>query len=84
MGIVDVVLHYIIRNRERLVSKDDLIEHVWRGRIVSGSTRIAAARQAVGDDGDQQRLIRTIARKGIRFVGEARSEAGRTRAPGFS
>jgi adenylate cyclase len=67
------LLHYIIRNRDRVVSKDDLIEHVWRGRIVSDSTltsRITSARQAIGDSGDQQRLIRTIARKGIRFVGE--------------
>ena len=67
------LLQYLIRNRERVVSKDDLIEHVWHGRIVSESTltsRITAARQAIGDSGDNQRLIRTIARKGIRFVGE--------------
>jgi len=71
------ILQYLIRNRERIVSKDDLIEHVWHGRIVSESTltsRITAARQAIGDSGDQQRLIRTIARKGIRFVGEVRSD----------
>src|SRR4029079_4625464 len=71
------LLQYLIRNRERLVSKDDLIEHVWHGRIVSESTltsRITAARQAIGDSGDQQRLIRTIARKGIRFVGEVRDD----------
>src|SRR5262245_53945693 len=71
------LLQYLIRNRERVVSKDDLIEHVWHGRIVSESTltsRITAARQAIGDSGDQQRLIRTIARKGIRFVGEVRSD----------
>ena len=69
------LLQYLIRNRERVVSKDDLIAHVWNGRIVSDSTltsRITAARQAVGDSGDDQRLIRTIARKGIRFVGEVR------------
>jgi TolB-like protein/Tfp pilus assembly protein PilF len=71
------LLQYIIRNRERVVSKDDLIEHVWHGRIVSDSTltsRITAARRAVGDDGDHQRLIRTIARKGIRFVGDVRGD----------
>ena len=71
------LLQYLIRNRERVVSKDDLIEHVWHGRIVSESTltsRITAARQAIGDSGDQQRLIRTIARKGIRFVGEVRGD----------
>lgn len=70
--VLDLLL-YIIRNRERVATKDDLIEHVWHGRIVSDSTlttRITAARHAIGDSGDQQRLIRTIARKGIRFVGE--------------
>ena len=72
------LLQYLIRNRARVVSKDDLIEHVWHGRIVSESTltsRITAARQAIGDSGDQQRLIRTIARKGIRFVGELRESS---------
>ncbi len=71
------LLQYIIRNRERVVSKDDLIEHVWRGRIVSDSTitsRITSTRQAIGDSGNQQRLIRTIARKGIRFIGEVRCD----------
>lgn len=69
------LLQYLIRNRERVVSKDDLIEHVWHGRIVSESTltsRITTARHAIGDSGDHQRLIRTIPRKGIRFVGEVR------------
>jgi TolB-like protein/Tfp pilus assembly protein PilF len=67
------LLHYLIRNRERVVSKDDLIAHVWNGRVVSDSaltSRIATARQAVGDTGHDQRLIRTLARRGIRFVGE--------------
>ena len=71
------LLQYLIRNRERVVSKDDLIEHVWHGRIVSEFTltsRITAARQAIGDSGDQQSLIRTVARKGIRFVGEVRGD----------
>ena len=67
------LLHYLIRHRERVVSKDDLIADVWKGRIVSDSTltsRITSARHAIGDSGKQQRLIRTIARKGLRFVGE--------------
>jgi DNA-binding winged helix-turn-helix (wHTH) protein len=75
------LLVYLLQNRERVVSKDDLLEAVWGGRIVSESTltsRINAARRAVGDSGEQQALIRTIARKGIRFVG-AVSEAGTTR-----
>jgi pimeloyl-ACP methyl ester carboxylesterase/DNA-binding winged helix-turn-helix (wHTH) protein len=65
------LLVYLIRNRDRVVSKDDLIAEVWGGRIVSDSTltsRINAARRALGDSGEQQRVIRTIARKGVRFV----------------
>jgi adenylate cyclase len=71
------LLHYLVEHRDRVVSKDDLIAGVWRGRIVSESTltsRITAARQAVGDSGGEQRLIRTIARKGVRFVGEVRTD----------
>lgn len=67
------LLQYLIRNRNRVVSKDDLVANVWKGRIVSDSTltsRVSAARRAIGDDGDSQRLIRTVARKGLRFVGE--------------
>jgi non-specific serine/threonine protein kinase len=66
------LLTYLIENRERVVTKDDLIEAVWRGRIVSESTlisRINAARRSIGDNGKDQQLIRTIARKGIRFIG---------------
>jgi DNA-binding winged helix-turn-helix (wHTH) protein/alpha-beta hydrolase superfamily lysophospholipase len=65
------LLHCLIRNRERVVSKDELIAEVWNGRIVSESTissRIVAVRQAIGDTGNDQRLIRTITRKGFRFV----------------
>jgi pimeloyl-ACP methyl ester carboxylesterase len=68
--VFDLLL-YLVQNRDRVVSKDDLIATVWGGRIVSDSTldsRINAVRRAVGDNGEQQRLIRTIARKGIRFV----------------
>ena len=73
------LLQHLIQNRERVVSKDDLIEHVWNGRNVSDSTltsRITAARHAIGDTGDDQRLIRTISRKGIRFVGEVQENTG--------
>jgi TolB-like protein len=69
------LLVYLIEHRDRVVSKDDLIDAVWVGRIVSDSTltsRINAARKAIGDSGEKQELIRTIARKGLRFVGEAR------------
>lgn len=67
------LLIYLLQNRDRVVSKDDVIAAVWGGRIVSESTltsRINAARKAVGDSGEQQHVIRTIARKGFRFVGE--------------
>ena len=66
------LLEYLITNRGRVVSKDDILQAVWSGRIVSESaltTRINAARIAVSDDGDQQRLIRTLPRKGMRYVG---------------
>ena len=69
------LLVYLVQNRKRVVTKDDLIEAVWHGRIVTESTltsRINAARNAVGDSGSEQRLIRTVPRKGLRFVGEVR------------
>jgi len=65
------LLVYLVQNRDRVVSKDDMIAAVWGGRIVSESTltsRINAARKAVGDNGEEQRLIRTSTRKGVRFV----------------
>jgi TolB-like protein/Tfp pilus assembly protein PilF len=68
------ILEYLIRNRERVVSKDDLISAIWGGRIVSESaltTRINAARTAIGDSGEAQRLILTLPRKGFRFIGAA-------------
>jgi adenylate cyclase len=69
------LLDHLIRNRERVVSKDDLIGAVWDGRIVSDSaltTRINAARRGIGDSGAKQRLIKTLPHKGVRFVGEVR------------
>jgi len=69
------LLEFLIRQRDRVVSRDDLIAGVWDGRIVSESTlatRINAARKAIGDDGAAQRFIRTVARKGFRFVADVR------------
>jgi DNA-binding winged helix-turn-helix (wHTH) protein len=69
------LLTYLVENRERVVTKDDLIASVWGGRIVSDSTltsRVNAARKAVGDSGGDQKLIGTVARKGLRFVGDLR------------
>jgi DNA-binding winged helix-turn-helix (wHTH) protein/pimeloyl-ACP methyl ester carboxylesterase len=77
------LLEFLIRNRDRVVSRDDLLAGVWGGRIVSDSAiaaRINAARQAIGDDGREQRLIRTIARKGFRFVADVREKTERTAA----
>jgi DNA-binding winged helix-turn-helix (wHTH) protein len=62
----------MIRNRERIVSKDDLINAVWNGRVVSDSaltTRLNAVRSAIDDTGEKQRLIKTLPRKGFRFIG---------------
>jgi TolB-like protein len=76
--VFDLLL-YLIRNRERVVSRDDLLGSVWGGRIVSESalsTRINAARSVLGDNGEEQRLIKTLARRGLRFVGAVREEAG--------
>ncbi len=85
--VFDLLVH-LLANRDRVVSKDDLIASIWNGRIVSDSavtSRINAARKAVGDSGDTQRLIRTIARKGFRFVGDVCTpETSGTRvAPSF-
>jgi TolB-like protein len=69
--VFDLLLH-LVDNRSHVVTKDDLLDAVWNGRIVSESTltsHINAARKAVGDSGEEQRLVRTISRKGYRFVG---------------
>jgi TolB-like protein len=78
------LLVYLVENRDRVLTKDDLIAAIWSGRIVSESTltsRINAVRKAVGDSGDAQKLIRTIPRKGVRFVGDVRPEQGLEPAP---
>ena len=76
------LLRYLIERRERMVSKDELFSEIWSGRIVSDaalSSRIKAARHAIGDDGTAQRLIRTVHGRGFRFVGEVEGDAD---APG--
>jgi TolB-like protein/Tfp pilus assembly protein PilF len=75
--VFDLLL-YLVQNSERVVSKDELFDHVWDGRIVSESTltsRINAVRKAVNDNGRDQQLVRTVARKGFRFVGDVQTEA---------
>ncbi len=74
------LLVFLIENRDRVVSKDQIIETVWEGRIVSDATlntRINAARRAVGDNGKDQLVIHTIPRRGFRFVADL-TEAGGT------
>jgi len=69
--VFDVLMH-LITHRDRVVGKDELFETVWQGRIVSDAalnSRISAARRAIGDDGNQQTLIRTLHKRGFRFVG---------------
>ncbi|WP_439358888.1 winged helix-turn-helix domain-containing tetratricopeptide repeat protein [Bradyrhizobium sp. DASA03007] len=76
--VFDLVVH-LMENRDRVVSKDELIDKIWHGRSVSESTltsRINAARKAIGDNGANQALIRTIARKGFRFVGDVEAKRG--------
>ena len=71
------LLDYLIRNRERVVSKDAVIDAIWNGRSVSDAaltTRLNIARNAIGDSGEEQRLIKTLPRKGFRFVGAVREE----------
>lgn len=75
--VFDLIV-YLLRNRERVVSRDELIAGVWGGRIVSDSavtTRINAARRALGDTGAAQTVIRTVQRKGVRFIADVREDA---------
>lgn len=73
--VFDLLL-LLVSNHERVISKDDLLKAVWAGRIVSESTitsHINAVRKAIGDTGEEQRLVRTVARKGYRFVGQLKN-----------
>ncbi len=77
--VFDLLL-YLVQNRERVVSKDSLLDAVWGGRIVSESTltsHINAVRKAIGDSGNEQHLVRTVPRKGFRFVGDVREATSR-------
>ncbi len=77
--VFDLLAH-LVQHRDRVVSRDDLIAAVWEGRLVSESALascINAARTAIADSGEEQRLIKTLPRKGIRFVGEVRESRGR-------
>ena len=74
--VFDVLVH-LVRHRDRVVSKEELIRAVWDGRFVSDdalTSRVSAARRAIGDTGAEQRLIRTVTRRGFRFVGDVRED----------
>jgi predicted ATPase/DNA-binding winged helix-turn-helix (wHTH) protein len=74
------VLAYLLAHRERVVAKEELLDEVWGDRFVSESaltTRIKEVRQAIGDDGTQQRLVRNVRGRGYRFVGQLVADEGR-------
>ena len=81
------LLIFLLENRHRLVSKDEIIDRIWRGRAVSEATlnsRIKSVRQAIGDSGAAQEFIRTIRGRGFRFVGEVSQNAGEVASDGKS
>jgi TolB-like protein len=82
--VFDLLVH-LVQNRDRIVSKDELIEAIWQGRIVSEaalSSRISAARRALGDSGNDQSLIRTLHKRGFRFVGDVDDDGAAPAAAG--
>jgi TolB-like protein/Tfp pilus assembly protein PilF len=76
------VLHYLVAHHDRIVSKEELLDKVWSGRVVSDATlssRIKAVRQLIGDTGKQQGLLLTIRHRGFRYVGAVEAESHGTR-----
>ena len=76
---VFALLALLVENRDRLVSRDEILEKVWDGRVVSDAalaSRVKSARQALGDDGKSQRFIRTLHGQGFRFVADVRAVQG--------
>jgi DNA-binding winged helix-turn-helix (wHTH) protein len=73
------LLIYLIENRNRVVTREELLERLWHGRIVSDSAinaRLKEARKAVGDTGKQQRVIKTIHRRGYQFIADVSEMSG--------
>jgi DNA-binding winged helix-turn-helix (wHTH) protein len=67
------LLAYLIQHRDRIVTKDQLVDAVWERRAITDTaltTRLNVVRSVVGDNGQQQRLIKTLPRKGFRFIGD--------------
>jgi len=84
--VFDLLL-LLIENRERVVTKDEIVEKIWKGRCISDSaisSRIKSTRSAVGDDGKLQTLIRTVNRRGFRFVGEVTVAPPQAKPPTLS
>jgi DNA-binding winged helix-turn-helix (wHTH) protein len=80
--VFDLLL-YLVQNRNQVVTRDEVLQAVWDGRIVSESTltsHVNAVRKAIGDTGKEQRLIRTVSRKGLRFVAQVREDVASGRA----
>src|SRR5258708_39890143 len=76
---VFALLALVVENRERLVSKEEIIDKVWDGRVVSDAavaSRVKSVRQALGDTGKSQRYVRTIHGQGYRFVADAKTSRG--------
>ena len=77
------LLVYLIKNRDRIISRQELLDELWSGKVVNDSTLsscIKASRQAIGDDGKKQQCVATVHRRGYRFVAEVKSleQSGRT------
>jgi TolB-like protein len=84
--VFDLIL-YLIENRTRVVDKEELIARVWKGRIVSDaaiSSRMNAARKAVGDDGRKQQVIRTKSRQGFQFIANVNEFGGALGQPAIA
>ncbi len=78
------ILLLLLRNRDRMVSKDEIVEVVWDGRAISDesiSSRISLARKTIGDDGQRQQQIRTVHGRGFRFVGDVAEEPDQSPSP---
>ena len=81
------LLLFLINNKARIVTKDELFEQVWKGRVVSDATlssRIKTLRQILGDDGTVQKYIRTIHGRGFRFVAEVRESKNEQQSQSLS
>ena len=75
--VFDLLVH-LIRNRNRIVSREELIDAVWKGRVISEATlssRVSAVRRAIGDNGDDQLFVRTLHKRGFRFVARVEDSA---------